>query len=106
MVLTTRPRKVSTLGLIRDRASQRTMRSSKTPQPRPKALVQVIGAPSFGGSLVVNRGQGQNIHFTVAIRGDNRGRVADFLIQQCPAYGRSGRDFSRFGVGFLAGYQL
>src|SRR5580693_9658559 len=40
-VLTTNPMKVSTLGLMRERASQRTMVSSRTPQARPKALVQL-----------------------------------------------------------------
>src|SRR2546430_13846455 len=39
-VFTTSPMNVSTLGLMRDRASQRTMVLSNTPQPRPKALVQ------------------------------------------------------------------
>src|SRR6266853_3101423 len=38
-VLTTSPMKVRTLGLMRERASQRTMVSSRTPQARPKALV-------------------------------------------------------------------
>src|SRR5258708_36850616 len=38
-VFTTSPIKVSTLGLMRDSASQRTMVSSSTPQARPKALV-------------------------------------------------------------------
>src|SRR5579864_3509172 len=41
-VLTTSPMKVRTLGLMRDRASQRTMVSSSTPQARPKALVQEV----------------------------------------------------------------
>src|SRR6478735_10816036 len=51
MVFTTRPRKVSTLGLIRARASQRTIASSSTPQPRPKALVQVMEPRHLGGHL-------------------------------------------------------
>src|SRR5437879_11128439 len=38
-VFTTNPMKVSTLGLMRDSASQRTMVSRSTPQARPKALV-------------------------------------------------------------------
>src|SRR5258708_17132090 len=38
-VFTTSPIKVSTLGLMRDNASQRTMVSRSTPQARPKALV-------------------------------------------------------------------
>src|SRR3979411_3189493 len=38
-VFTTSPMKVSTLGLMRDSANQRTMVSSSTPQARPKALV-------------------------------------------------------------------
>ncbi len=40
-VLTTSPMKVRTLGLMRERASQRTIVSSRTPQARPKALVQL-----------------------------------------------------------------
>src|SRR5450631_589406 len=40
--LTTSPIKVSTLGLTRVSASQRTMVRNKTAQARPKALVQVI----------------------------------------------------------------
>src|SRR5277367_4563946 len=40
-VFTTNPMKVSTLGLMRESASQRTMVSSRTPQARPKALVQL-----------------------------------------------------------------
>src|SRR5215469_1425453 len=39
-VFTTSPMKVRTLGLMRERASQRTMVSSRTPQARPKAEVQ------------------------------------------------------------------
>src|SRR5882724_11468046 len=39
-VLTTSPMKVRTLGLMRERASQRTMVSRRTPQARPKAEVQ------------------------------------------------------------------
>src|SRR5579863_3373240 len=48
-VFTTNPMKVRTLGLMRDRASQRTMVSSRTPQARPKALVQeaVIEGPRW-----------------------------------------------------------
>jgi hypothetical protein len=44
-VLTNKPMKVRTLGLMRESASQRTMVSSNTPQARPKAEVQeaVIG---------------------------------------------------------------
>src|SRR5580704_3010787 len=40
-VLTTSPINVSTLGLMRESASQRTIVSSRTPQARPKALVQL-----------------------------------------------------------------
>src|SRR3954447_15630069 len=39
-VLTTSPMNVRTLGLMRERASQRTMVSRRTPQARPKAEVQ------------------------------------------------------------------
>src|SRR5579863_2360970 len=48
-VLTTSPMKVSTLGLMRDRASQRTMVLSSTPQARPKALVQLRHPVAFDG---------------------------------------------------------
>src|SRR5438270_12152091 len=41
-VLTSNPMKVSTLGLMRESASQRTMVSSRTPQARPKADVQLM----------------------------------------------------------------
>jgi hypothetical protein len=37
--------KVRTLGLMRDRASQRTMVASRTPQARPKALVHDLHEP-------------------------------------------------------------
>src|ERR1700690_541210 len=40
-VLTSNPMKGRTLGLMGERASQRTMVSSRTPQARPKALVQL-----------------------------------------------------------------
>src|SRR4051794_14565353 len=48
-VLTTNPINVRTLGLIRERASQRTMVSRRTPQARPKAEVQetLIGRTSW-----------------------------------------------------------
>src|ERR1700676_2374221 len=51
-VLTTSPMKVRTLGLMRERASQRTMVSSRTPQARPKALVQegLTGVPRQRGA--------------------------------------------------------
>src|SRR6266853_4953176 len=51
MVFTTKPRNVSTLGLIRAKASQRTMASSRTPQARPKALVQVLLDPVRSGPV-------------------------------------------------------
>ena len=41
-ISTTSPINVSTLGLIRDNASQRTMMFNNFPQARPKALVQVV----------------------------------------------------------------
>src|ERR1039458_1012108 len=47
-VFTTSPMKVSTLGLMRDSASQRTMVSSSTPQARPKALVHDMLGDRFG----------------------------------------------------------
>src|ERR1700741_1021923 len=48
-VFTTSPMKVRTLGLMRESASQRTMVSSRTPQARPKALVQeaLMDAPKM-----------------------------------------------------------
>src|SRR3984957_5053442 len=51
-VLTTSPMKVRTLGLMRERASQRTMVSSRPPQARPKALVQLglMGVPRLRGA--------------------------------------------------------
>src|ERR1700680_3506957 len=52
-VLTTNPIKVRTLGLMRERASQRTMVSSRTPQARPKALVQLGLIRMFPGLLCV-----------------------------------------------------
>src|ERR1700733_6679844 len=51
-VLTTRPMNVSTLGLMRESASQRTMVSSRTPQARPKALVQLRLGVFFEGELL------------------------------------------------------
>src|SRR5579863_1079825 len=50
-VLTTSPMKVSTLGLIRDSASQRTIVLSRTPQARPKALVQERHTGVFAAGL-------------------------------------------------------
>src|ERR1700691_6164350 len=50
-VFTTSPMNVSTLGLMRDSASQRTMVSSSTPQARPKALVQLREDPLRGDPL-------------------------------------------------------
>jgi hypothetical protein len=41
--------KVSTLGLMRDRASQRTMVASNTPQARPKALVHDLADDRLTG---------------------------------------------------------
>src|SRR5271166_6715601 len=107
-MLTTRPRKVSTFGLTRVRASQRTMASSKTPQARPKALVQVRG-PVLGPVLlvaaglelilvpsccvrqsrplarcrfVVNCAQAQDLHFTFPVGCDYDGCLAHFLVEQ------------------------
>src|SRR5437764_10084244 len=48
-VLTSSPMNVRTLGLIRERASQRTMVSSRTPQARPKAEVQLMDDDSLIG---------------------------------------------------------
>src|ERR1700736_3662403 len=57
IMFTTRPMKVRTFGLTRARASRWTMASSRTPQARPKALVQVLGpdrlVPVLLGVVVV-----------------------------------------------------
>src|SRR5258708_1962527 len=49
-VFTTSPMKVRTLGLMRESASQRTMVLRRTPQARPKALVQER-QPDFEGDF-------------------------------------------------------
>src|SRR5258708_4765039 len=49
-VFTTNPMKVRTLGLMRESASQRTMVLRRTPQARPKALVQER-QPDFAGDF-------------------------------------------------------
>src|SRR5258708_3565073 len=93
MVLTTSPRNVRTLGLMRARASHRTMASSSTPQARPKALVQVVliespslgprrSASSLGFRLVVDRGQVQNLHLAVAVGRDHDRAVSHLLVEQ------------------------
>jgi hypothetical protein len=99
-VFTTRPMNVSTFGLMRDNASQRTMVSSKTPQARPKALVHdlldddrlddelfedepdILGFRFLGVRLIVNRYQAQNFQLALAVRGDYGGFVADFLVEK------------------------
>src|ERR1700716_1842703 len=48
-VFTTSPMKVSTLGLMRDSASQRTIVSRSTPQARPKALVHDLQCADLVG---------------------------------------------------------
>src|SRR5271157_510203 len=55
-VFTTSPMNVSTLGLIRDSASQRTMVSSSIPQARPKALVQLWEVQLLFGELFEEAG--------------------------------------------------
>src|SRR5579862_193308 len=108
MVFTTSPRKVSTLGLICARASQRTMASSSTPQPRPKALVQVMlmEASSLGFRLVVNGSQVKNFHLAIAIGSDHDRAVSHFLIQQGAADWRTGRNLARGYIRLFAGHQL
>jgi hypothetical protein len=78
---------VSTLGLMRESASQRTMVSSKTPHARPKALVQdrfgesaILGFCLFRTGLIVDRDQFQDLKFPLAIRRDYGRLVADFLV--------------------------
>src|SRR5579863_3147632 len=55
-VFTNNPMKVSTLGLMRESASQRTMVSSNTPQARPKALVQLWEDQLIFGDLFGDAG--------------------------------------------------
>src|ERR1700733_5237459 len=97
MGLTTKPINVSTLGLIRDSASQRTIIFSNLPQARPKAEVQVIlvshghvrkPVPSDFG-LVVDSDQRQNIQLALAVRSNHAGRFPNLLIEKRTANGRA-----------------
>src|SRR6185369_7425120 len=100
MVFTSRPRKVSTLGLIRARASQRTIASSSTPQPRPKALVQVMQPRhatlscgwSFGFGLLVDGGQAQYFHLAITVGRNHDRAVSHLFVQQGAPNGRAGGD--------------
>src|SRR5579859_4154776 len=114
-MLMTSPTKVSTLGEMRVSAKPLTMACKMTPQPRPKALVQVKSAglleaqvqrfrgwfglsgespklvllllrPAFGG-FIVNGGELQDFQFALAVRGHGGGHVADLLADQRAADG-------------------
>src|SRR5579863_4308830 len=85
-MLITRPTNVSTFGEMRVSANPCTMRSRSQPQPRPKALVQVIPVislilyagggvvflVSFGG-FIVNRRQFQNLKLALPVGSHNVG---------------------------------
>ncbi len=73
-----------------------------TPQPLPKAAVQV----SRGHCLVVNRRELENLEFAPAVGGHNGGDVANLLADQAAADGRCGGDQALVHIGFLAGDQL
>src|SRR6266849_5488209 len=109
--LTTSPIRVRTFGLMRVRASMRTMASSRTPQARPTPLVQLIGAPlrslwlRFGFGQVVDGGELQDLQFAIAVGGNDLGAVSNFLVEQASADGRSGRDFAGSYVGFFGGHE-
>src|ERR1700689_2743073 len=110
-VLTTSPIKVRTLGLMRESASQRTMVSSRTPQARPKALVQdgaILRASLFRlvGDFVVNGAEAEDFQFALAIGGDYDDFVPYLHIEERAADRRRGRNMSRGHVGLFAGHQL
>ena len=50
--------------------------------------------------------QTQNFQLALAVGRDHGGLVADFLVEQGAANGRSGRDLARAYVGLFAGHQL
>src|ERR1700722_18466069 len=106
-VLISRPRKVSTLGEMRVSASPSTMYWRMTPQPLPKALVQVMSTSlSRSWRLVVNGGELENLQLTLAVRSHNRRNISDLLAYQTTADGRSGGDQALIHVRFFAGDQL
>src|SRR5215475_547189 len=102
---------VSTLGLMRVSASQRTIERSKTAHPLPNALVQVIEEDlsetwSLGSGLVVNGSKAENFHLAIAVRRDHDRRVPYFFVQQRAANRRGGGNLSRGDVRLLAGDQV
>src|SRR5436189_4502615 len=134
--LTTSPMKVSTLGLIFVRASQRTIVLSRTAHALPKALVQVIRIeslnhrgieslknqrevsmirspddsmiqfPSLCCGLVVDSSKAQYFQLAIAVRSHDHSAVADFFIQQGPANRRSGRNFAGCHIRLFAGHDV
>src|ERR1035441_6536181 len=59
---------------------------------------------SFG--KVVHSRELQDLHFAASARRDDRGSVANFLVQQGAADGRGGGDFAGSHVGLFAGHEL
>src|SRR5215472_12224829 len=50
--------------------------------------------------------QAEDFEFTLAIGGDDKGGIADLLVEQRAADGGSGGDFSGSDVGLLAGDEV
>src|ERR1700691_3591655 len=106
-VLINRPRKVSTLGEMRVSASPSTMYWRMTPQPLPKALVQVMSrSQSRSWRLVVNRRQLENLQLALAVRSHNGRNVSALFAHQSPADRRCGGDQALVHIGFFAGDQF
>src|SRR3954467_7234556 len=72
-VLTSNPMKVRTLGLMRESASQRTMVSSRTPQARPKAEVQLMEEEAVIGERI-NLTTNDNLRLRSGQAGPSKGR--------------------------------
>src|ERR1035438_815613 len=112
-VLTTNPIRVRTFGLMWERASRRTMASSRTPQARPTPFVQLICLchsfrSRFGAefSEVVDGRELEDFHFTVSIGSHDHGGIANFLVEKGAPDGRVCRDFSVGDVGFFGGHDV
>src|SRR5450755_3883902 len=90
-VLMIRPMKVRTLGEMRVSARPFTIACSSTPQPRPKALVQVIRATASLRS-VVNGSELEDLEFAFAVGCHDGDGVANLRANQTASYGRGGRD--------------
>src|SRR5579871_222448 len=99
-MLMTKPRNVRTLGLILERASQRTMRSMMAPQPTPMARVKVH---LFSGNIV-NGSQLQDFQILDAARALHPDSIANLFAQQRPPNWRGGGDLAVGGVSLLAGH--